>query len=91
MGLIGVYRDRSSGRDFTVRYEGEGELTVNLFLTVKTRLVRRSERAFLAEGWHFEVSFEPDSSSNASVMRIGGRDVDYLSLVGTVAHKVSTQ
>jgi thymidylate kinase len=85
--LIGVYKDRS-GKEFTVHYE-DGELTINLFLNVRTRLVRRAEQVFLAEGWHFEISFESDGLSGASVMRIGGRDVDYLSLVGTVANKTS--
>jgi thymidylate kinase len=82
LGLVGVYRDRKNGREFTVRYE-EGKLTINLFLSVRTPLVRRAEKAFLTEGWHFELSFETDG-----VMRIGGRDVDYLQLVGTVADKV---
>ena len=46
---------------------------------------------FLAEGWHFEVSFEvADDLREISMVRIGEKDVDYLSLVGTVADKVST-
>ncbi len=88
MGLIGVYKDRKSDREFTVHYE-DGELTINIFLNVRTRLVRRAEKVFLTEGWHFEVSFESDGSGGASVMRIGGRNIDYLSLVGTVADKAS--
>ena len=88
MELIGVYKDRRSGEEFAVRYE-DGELSINLFLNVQTRLVRRAERVFLAEGWHFEVSFESDGFSEATVMRIGGRDVDYLRLVGMVADKTS--
>jgi hypothetical protein len=88
MGLIGVYNDRRNGKEFTVHYR-DGELTINLFLDVKTRLVRGAEKVFMAEGWHFEISFELDSLSRASVMRIGGRDVDYLRLVGTVAYKTS--
>lgn len=88
MGLIGVYKARESDREFTVDYEG-GELTVDLFLNVRTRLVRREEKGFVAEGWHFEVGFESDEANGASAMRIGGRDVDYLSLVGTVADKTS--
>ena len=88
MRWIGVYKEPRSGRDFTVDYEG-GELTINLFLNVKTRLVRRAEKAFLTKGWHFQVSFELDGLGRASVMRIGGRDVDYLRLVGTVAEKIS--
>jgi len=88
MGLIGVYKDRKSDKEFTVHYE-DGELTINIFLNVRTRLVRRAEKVFVTEGWHFEVSFESDSSSGASVMRIGGRDIDYLLLVGTVADKAS--
>lgn len=88
MGLIGVYKDRENDKEFTVDYE-DGDLTINLFLNVKTRLVQWAERAFWAEGWHFEVSFESDGLSGASVMRIGGRNVDYLTLVGTVAEKAS--
>jgi hypothetical protein len=88
MRLVGAYKDRGSGKEFVVDYE-DGELTVNLFLNVRTRLVQRAEKVFWAEGWHFEVSFESDCLSGASVMRIGGRDVDYLPLVGTVAEKAS--
>jgi hypothetical protein len=86
--LVGVYRDRRSGREFTVLYE-DGELTTNLFLNVRTRLVRRAEKVFLAQGWHFEISFESDGLSETGLMKIGGRDVDYLPLVGTVADKAS--
>jgi thymidylate kinase len=89
MGLVGVYRDRRSGKEFTVHYE-DGQLTIQLFLDVKTRLVRAADRGFLAEGWHFEVGFEPDGLSGARVMRIGGRDVDYLRLVGTIADRAAT-
>jgi len=86
LALIGVYKDRKSDKEFTVYYE-DGELTINLFLDVRTRLVRWMEEVFITEGWHFEVSFESDGLSGASVMKIGGRDVDYLPLVGTVADK----
>lgn len=88
MELIGVYKDRRSGEEFAVCYE-DGKLSINLFLNVQTRLVRRAERVFLAEGWHFEVSFESDGFNGATAMRIGGKDVDYLRLVGTVADKAS--
>ena len=86
--LAGVYKDRKSDKKFTVRYE-DGELTINLFLDVRTRLVRWMKKVFITEGWHFEVGFESDGLSGTTVMRIGGRDVDYLRLVGTVADKVS--
>ncbi len=89
VGLVGVYEDRKSDEEFVVHYE-DGELTINLFLNVKTRLVRQAEEVFVTEGWYFEVSFEADGSGGASVLRIGGRDIDYLQLVGTVADKVST-
>ena len=89
MKLVGVYQDRDSGRAFTVYYEA-GELTINLFLNVKTRLVRQAEMVFLTEGWHFEISFEAaDGSSGINILRIGGSNVDYLSLAGTVADKVT--
>ena len=88
MGLIGAYKARSSDRKFTVGYE-DGELTVDLWGDVRTRLIQREANVFMAEGWHFEVCFESDGLNGASVMAIGGRDVDYLSLVGTVADKMS--
>jgi thymidylate kinase len=88
LSLIGLYEDRQSGREFTVCFEA-GALTINLFLNVRTRLVRWTETRFLAEGWHFTVDFESDGLSGTSVLRIDGRDVDYLTLVGTVADKVS--
>jgi hypothetical protein len=84
--LIGVYKDRASDKEFTVRFE-DGALTIDLFLETRTKLVQRADGVFLAEGWHFEIRFESDGLSGASVMRIGGRDVDYLSRVGTVADK----
>jgi hypothetical protein len=86
--LVGLYQDRNSDREFEVRFD-DSALTIDLFLNVRTRLVRRAERIFLAEGWHFEILFESDDVSGASVLRIGGKDVDYLTLVGTVADKVS--
>jgi len=84
--LVGLYKDKHSGRNLTVRFEG-GKLCINLFLTVWTRLVRRAENEFLAEGWPFEINFEVDDSNRACMMKIGGRDIDYLALVGTVAEK----
>jgi thymidylate kinase len=87
MRLIGVYKVGGNDREFTVDYE-DGELTVNLFEDVRTRLIRRVEKVFIAAGWHFEVSFELDDLNGTSVLRIGGRDVDYLSLVGTAAEKI---
>jgi hypothetical protein len=91
-GLMGVYKDRRSDKEFTVLYE-DGDLIINLFLPgyldLRTRLVWRAEKVFIMEGWHFEVSFESDGLGGASVMSIGGRDIDYLQLVGTVADKAS--
>lgn len=86
--LIGTYRDPRSGKEFAVRSE-DGELSINLFLEVWTRLVRRSRNGFEAEGWPFEICFEPDDLKSVRRMRIDGRDVDYLPLVGTMAEKVS--
>ena len=86
--LLGRYQDRQSGREFNVRFE-RGELTINLFLNSWTRLVCLSPNVFVAEGWPFEINFEMDELHEAPVMRIGGRDVDYLPLVGTVAEYAS--
>jgi thymidylate kinase len=82
--FVGTYRDEKNSRQFTVQYL-DSELAVNLFLNTKTRLIRKTERVFWAAGWYFEVSFEADDTGRISTLRIDGRDVDYLSLVGTVA------
>jgi hypothetical protein len=86
--LVGLYKDRRTGREFTVQYE-DGGLTINVFLSVRTKLVPRADKEFLTEGWHFEISFGPDGPGGTMVMRIGGRDVDYVRLVGTVADRAS--
>jgi len=88
LNLIGLYKDRKTGKEFPVCLES-GELTINIFLNVRSRLVRRSQNTFVAEGWPFEISFETDGLSGAQKMKIGGRNVDYLPLVGTVADKLS--
>lgn len=88
LSLIGVYKDRQSGKDFAVRFEA-GELSINLFLNVWTRLIRRAPNVFLAEGWPFVISFKSGEMSGASTLQISGKDVDYLALVGTVAEKAS--
>ena len=48
-----------------------------------------TDRTFIAEGWHFIVCFEKDVSGKIESFRIEGQDVDYNSLVGTVAERVS--
>jgi len=86
--LIGRYKDPQSDRDFLVQFEDD-DLTINLFLDVKSRLVQRTEKEFFAEGWPFEIRFESGDLGGMSVLRIGGRNVDYLALVGTIAEKAS--
>ena len=87
--LIGRYKDRGSDRMFTVQFD-EGELTINVFLNVRSGLVRHTKNGFFAEGWPFEISFETDELIGNSILQIGGKDVDYLKLVGTTADMVST-
>jgi hypothetical protein len=86
--LIGLYKDRHSDHQFEVRF-ADGELTINFFLKVWKRLVRRASNVFEAEGWPFEIRFEAVDLNDGLVMKIGGQDVDYLPLVGTVADRVS--
>jgi hypothetical protein len=87
-GLIGLYIDRQNERAIRVRY-ADGELSINLFLQVWTDLVRRAPNVYEAAGWPFEIRFESADLKSGCVMKIGGRDVDYLPLVGTVAVKAS--
>ncbi len=86
--LVGLYKDQHSDRQFMVRFE-DGELTINLFSGVWKRLVRRASNVFEAESWPFEIRFEGVDLNDGLVLKIGGQDVDYLPLVGTVAERVS--
>ncbi|MEM7536637.1 MAG: hypothetical protein AAF639_30925 [Chloroflexota bacterium] len=85
--LVGSYKDRQSDKVFTVLYE-DGKLTIDLFLETRTTLVPRPNGIFETAGWHFEIRFELDAGDESTVFIIGGRDVEYLTLVGTVADKV---
>ena len=87
--LIGVYKSKQSGQEFIVWFDS-GKLTINVHSNERTKLVRRSEFTFEAEGWPFEISFECDDLSGKVVLRIAGGDVDYLPLVGTVADKITS-
>jgi hypothetical protein len=85
--LVGTYRDEVQGRAFPVVYE-EGRLLINFFQTVWTHLIPDGEGAFSTAGWYFEIRFEHDSTREVRRLVFGGRDVDYLALVGTMAEKV---
>jgi hypothetical protein len=85
--LLGTYRDEEQGRIFPVVYE-DGKLLINFFQTAWTHLIPDGKGAFYAAGWCFEIRFEHDRSGGVKRLVIGGRDVDYLALVGTVAEKV---
>jgi thymidylate kinase len=87
--LVGTYRDEKHGKEFIVECK-DGELFINLFLDVRTRLIRKTDDLFYAEGWRFEICFEGDESGHLDKMIIGGRDVDYLALAGTVATRAPT-
>jgi hypothetical protein len=85
--FAGTYRGESSGKDLVVWYEN-GELFVNLFLSADARLIHKRGDTFEAAGWHFELRFEGDDAGRKSVITVGGRDVEYLALVGTIAVRV---
>ncbi len=77
---VGVYVDGEHNRRFRVSYEN-GALGINLM--AQTKLVPQGEHHFAAESWHFVIQFEDER------LKIGGQDIDYLELVGTVAIKES--
>ena len=87
-GFTGTYKDQPSGREFSVRYRNH-DLVANLFLEGWTRLIPSTDGTFIAEGWHFIVCFDKDASGKIESLRIEGQDVDYHSLVGTIAERVS--
>lgn len=85
---IGTYTEEASGKEYVVQYR-DHELTINIFLEDWTRLIPITDCSFIAEGWHFEVCFEEDTFGKIESLRIDGQDIDYLSLAGTVAKKMS--
>jgi hypothetical protein len=85
--LVGTYRDKVRGRAFPVIYE-DAKLLINLFQSAWTRLIPQGEGAFCTAGWYFEIRFEQDGTGAVKRLVFGGRDVDYLALVGTMAEKV---
>lgn len=87
--FTGTYKDWRNGREFTIRYQNH-DLIANLFLDDWTHLIPETGSSFIAEGWHFIIRFEKDISGKIASMQIEGQDVDYLSLVGTVAKKVAS-
>ena len=82
--IAGVYTD-PAGRHFEVTCQ-QDNLYINLFHTVKTRLIPMNEKHFLAEGWHFEITFT-ERAPGETGLNIHGRDIDYLKLAGTTAVK----
>lgn len=82
---IGHYQDPSNGRQYRIKYHDEKLFINQLISKAWTRLIPLGDHCFAAEGWHFELSFEPNPADQGNQFRIGGRDVDYLKLVGTIA------
>jgi hypothetical protein len=85
---VGTYLDEKRDREFDIKLEDQ-KLTANIFLKVRTPLIYKEENVFLTEGWHFEIRFLPDEAGAITKLVIEGRDIDYLSLVGTKAVKKS--
>ena len=86
--FTGTYKDIESGKEFIVQYQNQ-TLSANIFLDDWTRLIPQSENSFIAEGWHFLIRFKQDKSGKTRTLQIDGTDVDYHSLAGTVAERVS--
>lgn len=86
--ITGTYKDVQSDKEFIVQYHNQ-TLSANIFLDDWTRLIPQSENSFIAEGWHFLIRFKQDKSGKTRTLQIDGEDVDYHSLTGTVAERVS--
>jgi len=85
----GLYHDLAKDRQFEV-IEENGSLYINFFHTVQTRLIPLTDTLFAAAGWHFEITFEEQSSGEVR-LKFGGEDIDYLKLVGTKAVRQSAE
>ncbi|MCJ7625669.1 MAG: hypothetical protein MUO76_19430 [Anaerolineaceae bacterium] len=83
---VGKYYDEKRNREIDVNLEGP-HLTANIFLKVRTPLIYKEENLYLTEGWHFEIRFLPNDAGIITKLVVEGRDIDYLSLVGTKAVK----
>jgi len=84
---VGTYQDRTRGNQYQVKYQNSKLFINQLISQAWTRLIPLDVDIFAAEGWHFELGFEPEPSGRGMKLRIGGRDIDYLKLAGTVAIK----
>lgn len=77
----GQYRDRDVGHIVTIRVE-QGNLYIDNFIWPTTKLLPAKPNVFAIQGWCFDLVFEEDRSGNIRQAVIGGRDVDFVSLVG---------
>lgn len=79
--LPGVYRDDASGHEVTVRTAG-GALFVDDFIFGTAELLPAAGLTFEVEGWPLELTFEAGEAGDIQRARIGGRDVEFVQLVG---------
>lgn len=79
--LPGVYRDEASGHAVTVR-AADGALLIDDFIFGTSRLLPVAGLTFEVEGWPLDLTFETDADGNIRQARIGGRDVEFVPLVG---------
>jgi len=85
--LIGIYKIQGTDKTCTVQYENEA-LVTDFFANVKKRLIPQDKSTFIVEGWHFELCFEHNPSTEITTFKVAGRDIDYLKAVGMAARKM---
>lgn len=83
---IGKYVQGEDSRVFTISFQ-DGKLLVDVFLDVASPLIKETDNTFAVSGWHFKVYFEENELGKFHRIHIGGKDIDYLKLVGVVAEK----
>jgi hypothetical protein len=81
---LGSYTLKPGRESWPVWYDDRlGCLRLNRYI-----LIPDGDDRFLINSHHFVVSFQVDSSGNSIGFTIGGRDIDYLQLVGVRGEKV---
>jgi len=81
---LGEYRLQHNDESWTVQYDNELQaLRLNKFI-----LIPQTGDHFLISSHHFEIQFITGAGGQVTGFEVGGRDIDYLQLVGTHGIKV---
>ncbi len=86
--FVGIYHDPVSLHNLRVRVQS-GDLFVDNFIWNTVRLIHNGDGSFDIEGLNYTIAFLSDDMGNIRYAHIGGRDVDFLHIVGHTLYRTS--